>query len=44
MGQPDDWSQRTPLGNMAIYCTDGGIDKVIIALMESHLAKALSKD
>lgn len=25
-----------PLGNMVIYCADGDIDKVIIALIESH--------
>lgn len=36
MGRTDDWLHRTPLGNMVIYCTDGDIDKVIIALIESH--------
>lgn len=32
--QGDDWP--TPSGHMAVYCADGDIDKVIMALIESH--------
>lgn len=44
MAWTDDWLHRTPWGNMVNYSTDGNIDKVIIALIESHCAKALTED